>query len=99
MIKLVFLSGNNTNRIIELYFDEKNKNEIKNIKTFNDKICKVIFKVKNVKDINSDFLLKWFKDYMGGNFTLDHYIDHINNYGFYSPYFNSLNINVEEVNN
>lgn len=95
MIKLVFLAGNSTNRIIEFYFDDRNKNEIKNVKIFNDKICKIIFKVKNVKNINSDFLLKWFKDYMGGNFTLDYYINHISNCGFYSPYFNNLNAFVE----
>lgn len=94
MIKLIFLSGEN--KILEFYLDENDKNNIKNYNVFNCELTRIIFKIKNPNIISTDFLLNWFRDYMGGNYNLEDYINHISKNGFYSPYFNSLNIQVEK---
>ena len=53
--------------------------------------------LKNVKcELSADRLLNLFKFYMGGDGTLEEYIDHIVENGFFTPYMCNLRIKIEQ---
>ena len=53
--------------------------------------------LKNVKcELSADRLLNLFKYYMGGDGTLEEYIDHIVEHGFFTPYMCNLRIKIEQ---
>lgn len=49
------------------------------------------------KELTTEHFLTMLRFYMGGEFSIKEYIEHIKKYGFYSPYQPNLRVFIEEI--
>lgn len=79
-------------RILE--FDLIDYKSIENCKVTSKPVARVV--LKNKEQLTIDWLHYLLHFYMGGEYSLEGYIEHIKEYGFYTPYQRNLRIKIEE---
>lgn len=89
-MKIIFLLG--SKKMVE--FDLIDFKKIENLQIYNEVIAQTFLK-QMYKEPTPAKLHEILKHYMGGDFTLKEYLNHIIENGFYSPYQKNMDIVIE----
>lgn len=92
MVKLIFKTTDNS----PIMFVWVKDNMIRMVDIKNEWTAKNMLRIEDPKMLKTEELKRWFSDNVGGKRDLNYYIDRIKEKGFYTPYFNSLRIDVVE---
>ena len=89
-MKIIFLLG--SKKMVE--FDLIDFKKIENLQIYNEVIAQTFLKQMYKEPTPANFH-EILKHYMGGDFTLEEYLNHIIENGFYSPYQKNMDIVIE----
>lgn len=88
---VIRFSMNNKDELLSLILDN-NSFEVTDCEVKNPIMCKDVFK-GNIP-INKEELTKFFVENLGKNGNIEGYINHINKFGFFTPYERNLKIKI-----
>ena len=91
-MKITFLIGD-TYKILDFELEDYKK--VSNLNIYSSRAAEAALRDAEC-ELTAGSLLNLFKYYMGGDGTLEEYIDHIVEHGFFTPYMCNLRIKIEQ---